>query len=581
MSVVREEIMIVFGVDQTQIDNVLRTMPVKFQAAGKRMNDSLESQFKSFGRNIGGSFAASFVGGFAGAAIGGKIAQIVQSVFAKPFELVREQQEKAMGVNRSVLRTDLDPQRLQQGQNAFRSARLGEGRFEQALEQTGNAVATAGETGETGAKMANALIELGASLDTIRSGDYKAVFFQIAANMQSAALSAEKIAALRDVFGRGGPELTLAFRKGLGGIEANSGILDDQSLNDAKHRERMSEESAFAFSDLKKSWPMRAVRGGGELLRMASLGLGSLLAGGSIIPWNTGDRSGDERFLAEQKAEKEKEKLKALQEQAKLEKQQKEDAKRDAELDKEADRLNESTADRNHRMAQKQLTLEQQIAEAKKLQAAFDSEAAAIMNKKLETITALDRKNAAAAAADAKKFQEEAEAKQKELDEKKKEFQEQADDAQRRLEKAETDRARTEAERYGMSVGDLTARGIDGFDPAEGVRGHSGRRRARRAFSRWAGNLSAAERYDVEAAREIEAAREYAKFAAAYGQFEEAEMARYYADQVTSTLNFAKPSEAEWFRSAEEAIVESKRTLQALLDKAEGEGIHIKPRMGP
>jgi hypothetical protein len=570
MPVTREEMMIVFGVDQSQLDNALRMMPVKMSGAAKRSVSVFEQEFKALGKKLSSGLSEAFIGAFSGAAVGSKIVGAIGSGLKFLKDRAEFSDVRGGEVRRGQLRTGLDSGEFQRADNVFQKM-LGGG-MEQALDRLADAVAKAKEGDEAGLKLADALIELGASLETIRSGDFRRVFFQIADNMKTAEQSAEKIAALGDIFGRAGGELILPFRKGMDSLAANTGMVDESDVKRAKLQKELSEQSAFMFSDVGRT-AGEVVKAPWTFLKIFAKEVGGLFG---LIPEKSELNADDVKFLADERARKARERLNIEAEAAEKKKQADKEAKENAETLEQAQKLEIENFDRAFKLRQKTLTLEQQIAKAKEQQAAAEARVTEIQKKSpnLEKRTAKEKLAIEEGARDALKAREEAEQKQRELDAKKKEAQERVDEAQKRIQKAETEVARTEAERYGFTIAQLA--GGEGEDIVSGMRGRNARRMARRALSR----LSPAEAYDVAASQEIEAARQWAKAMTGYGQFEDARAALQYADSIAETLNFAKPSEYEWQRQSLEALQDSRDAMQKLLKAAQEEGIVIIPRMG-
>src|SRR6185369_13919757 len=107
--------------------------------------------------------------------------------------------------------------------------------------------------GEAGEKAGKALIELGATLEDIKAENYQRVFFSIADSLRTSEITAAKLSAIKEVFGRGGLALLPAFQKGFDTPLAERGTLTDSELKDLKQVKELSGEASGFWKELSNS----------------------------------------------------------------------------------------------------------------------------------------------------------------------------------------------------------------------------------------------------------------------------------------------------------------------------------------
>jgi hypothetical protein len=81
-------------------------------------------------------------------------------------------------------------------------------------------------------KIAKQFGEIGVTLQDLKTKNFEQLFIQIADSMHRAALDANKLLALKEIFGNGSGELMKGFRKGIDSPLANRFVLSDQEMED-------------------------------------------------------------------------------------------------------------------------------------------------------------------------------------------------------------------------------------------------------------------------------------------------------------------------------------------------------------
>lgn len=135
-------------------------------------------------------------------------------------------------------------------------------------------------------KISKQFAELGISLDDIKKKNFAQLFEQIADSMERAAISGQKIAALRDILGKSGGRLVEAFQKGLSGPEATNFILSPEeierlaSFKSAEQRSRLrSLVKQFATDQAQNFGGLKRNIAEGEQTPGTFLALGPVITG--------------------------------------------------------------------------------------------------------------------------------------------------------------------------------------------------------------------------------------------------------------------------------------------------------------
>lgn len=223
----------------------------KAKAEVNKLASSVEGSFNKLGGlkqgflgiwdKIGGFKGGSFIVGIAAA-----IKTLITDVTQRTNELIDKAKEIRIGTGR----TGLDNATFQRASNVFERRGSSTAVFETSLEKTADAIQSIREGQDEGAKAQTAFARLGITLDDIKKKNHQEVFFEIAANLKNAQMSAEKIAALKDIFGKNAGELIPVFKEGFNGKAANAGLLSDEQIARMQKLGELKRDFALPYEEL-------------------------------------------------------------------------------------------------------------------------------------------------------------------------------------------------------------------------------------------------------------------------------------------------------------------------------------------
>jgi hypothetical protein len=210
-------------------------------------------------------------------------------------------------------------------------------KFETSMEKTADAIQSIRDGADDGAKLQTAFARLGVTLDDIKKKNHQQVFFEIAEHLKSAEITTERLAALKDIFGKSAGELIPIFKEGFGGAVANRGTLSEKEIKDLLELKKIGKEASEPWENLGREAVMMAGRIKAGLMGFPGLIYG-YFAGGDNSSGNSNTASMQQRLLAHDTQKAEAEAAKAAQKKKKdeLEKRAKEIAKDYAEEQKRA-----------------------------------------------------------------------------------------------------------------------------------------------------------------------------------------------------------------------------------------------------
>ncbi len=175
----------------------------------------------------------------------GAVAEIGKELADKFNERVRE-------IRLDTMRTGLDAQTVQKIQN-LESATDAQGAYEHALIHTAEKQQAVKDGGESGAKALENFAKLGVSAADVQSKSYQELTQQVFKYLGTVEVTGEKIAALREIFGRSGPALIPAAKMGMDSNAAEKGLISDEDLESVyAHKKAMSETNAI-WADMTKN----------------------------------------------------------------------------------------------------------------------------------------------------------------------------------------------------------------------------------------------------------------------------------------------------------------------------------------
>lgn len=195
----------------------------------------------TFASDVSSGVFKNFNQGFAGIVQHWKLGLVaaVGGFGASLFSKFNEIQERAKQIKIGTLRTGLDADQYQRVQNVTESTGTDASAAAHAIDHIGKAKAelqhgSLDATRETD-KLAGAFAALGVSVSEVERLSPQQLFFRIAEAMKDAAsagkLTAEQMAAVREVMGRGGMELMPAFAKGFEGNFKDVGNLSEADVS--------------------------------------------------------------------------------------------------------------------------------------------------------------------------------------------------------------------------------------------------------------------------------------------------------------------------------------------------------------
>lgn len=325
--------------------------------------DKLETQAGGFGKSLNAKMTGNFSEAIMGIVPGltGAIAGIFSADAIK--EQLRAFSEMGEKIHFGAIRMNIDETQFQRIQNVLEYTKTDIGSVETAFDKLAEGMTKIERGDKEAAQLQQSLAYLGVTADDLKSKNYQDIFFQIAAGMKGIEPSKEQIAALRDIFGRGGDNLLPAFSLGFDSKFANGGILDKGALDSIELLNRSTRE---ADATMKGFWN-RAKEGATDF----HTAMGMFTPGfwkhrlfdekdiEELNPYNA-------RRLAEIAAAKEKEKADARAAQAQRESEQKNVDKKLADDAKRARDIDKDTAAIKERDRLANLTPEQRTEELKK-----------------------------------------------------------------------------------------------------------------------------------------------------------------------------------------------------------------------
>jgi hypothetical protein len=174
------------------------------------------------------SIKADLLGVVAGTAIGGLLLKGFSAAEAKLDELIQKAKEIRVG----SIRTGMDTQKFQQVSNVFDSKGSSIEKYESSSEHLNDAQQKILDGEDEGAKLQRSFARLGVTMEDLKKKNFQQVWFEIAENMRYAEITGEKLAAMKDIFGKNPDELIPVFKEGFEGKIANRATLSDKELKD-------------------------------------------------------------------------------------------------------------------------------------------------------------------------------------------------------------------------------------------------------------------------------------------------------------------------------------------------------------
>jgi hypothetical protein len=125
---------------------------------------------------------------------------------------------------------------------------------------------------------------LGVTLEEIKAGNYQDLFFKIAESLHGVTPSAQQLAAMKELFGRGGVEMLPAFHAGFNGRIATTNIISNGDLEQLEKLREVRAEGA-------EGWK-RSLNGVAKALTAVWTGI---MAVGSASAWADAQQTAGER----------------------------------------------------------------------------------------------------------------------------------------------------------------------------------------------------------------------------------------------------------------------------------------------
>lgn len=246
--------------------------------------------------------------------------------------------EKADKLKAAATRNNLDTTTLQQMQNVARENNMDPDSLQERIDKVADPMQAIRDGTDTAAKYQMAFARLGVTLDDIKRKNHQQVFFEIAENIKSVEMTTERMAALRDIFGRNAGEMLPMFKEGFNSPVANRGVLSESEIKDLDELKKLNKEANAPWEAFGKDIALKFGR--------ATTGLKALpsLIAGYFSPTDTGEnastRSMSQRLVESQTRKAEADARKAAEKKKKddLEKKAKEIATRMAQEQERAQR---------------------------------------------------------------------------------------------------------------------------------------------------------------------------------------------------------------------------------------------------
>ncbi len=288
----------------------------------KKAEESVAKTSDKMAHSLQGALSGDFFGKlFGGFAAGVGLGAITS--FAKEIATSLEGELKEIKIG-SIL-TQMDPETFQRVRNVVEATGSSIEKVAKAQEKIAEGVEAFKSGSKEGYEMARNMMTLGASLQAIKDGDFQKVFFQIADSLKTADIDAQRLAAMKDVLGRGGLELLPAFKRGFDNPSASFGIIDEKELKRLNEVVRLSKEAGGIWKDVGHTIgaTFMKVFSGFKLMPMIFQGRNFRASGLSEEEEATAQVRGAQQGFAEELARKDKER--AERELAAREAQQKAD----------------------------------------------------------------------------------------------------------------------------------------------------------------------------------------------------------------------------------------------------------------
>lgn len=205
---------------------------------------------ESFGEKLGNILK----GGPGGLLAGGASALGLGVAFMEANKMIDDLKARAKGIQIGSSRMNLDTDTFQRVQNVADSKNSSTEEVASAFDHLAQAQDKfKSGTPEETEKLAKAFSALGIASASILKNDYRKLFFDIADGVKNSELSAEKIAALKELFGKGGTGLIPSMKTGFDGRLANSDHLSDDDLTALKKMNEASRDSGELWRELGQS----------------------------------------------------------------------------------------------------------------------------------------------------------------------------------------------------------------------------------------------------------------------------------------------------------------------------------------
>jgi len=325
----------------------------------------MEEDAANFGRNLSGKIGGnlsqgimSIVPGLTGAISGIFAADSIKaslSDFAK----------KGEDIEFGAIRLNVDPVTYQKIDNVMREIGQSADSASTAFDKLAVGLTKIEAGGPAALKLREAFAELGVTTQDLATKDPSALFLETAQRLKDTAPTIEQIAALREIYGRGGDNLLPAFKLGFDGNVANAGIINDRDLSALKNYNAESRETRSVWAGTLNTTKAFFIAAGAGFM--------SLLQPGKLLTSVLTPEDHGEAKMMESKAKKlqadldakatAKARNDALQEQNRKDgaKFDAEDKKKAATIDKETEALKERNREAAMSPEAKRLEILQQI----------------------------------------------------------------------------------------------------------------------------------------------------------------------------------------------------------------------------
>lgn len=188
----------------------------------------------------------------AGTGIGALLFKGFQKANAEVDKLI----EKADRLKTAHARTGIDTMRLQQGENLANANSASPDTLVTSTEKVADAMQSIRDGADDGAKLQLSFARLAVTLDDIKRKNHQQVFFQIFENLKNMEMTTERIAALKDIFGKNAGELIPMAREGMDSKVANRGVLSDSDIEELDQLKRLNAEANATWGPFLKEIAM-------------------------------------------------------------------------------------------------------------------------------------------------------------------------------------------------------------------------------------------------------------------------------------------------------------------------------------